>query len=115
MKMVSIFQHGQYLGIMINKYSIPIEESSKKDMERLINQLWKLIPMCENGENWKKQLDTVIIEVAGLNELFISPSFIQLLSKLEGLRAQSDSIDFVTFRRVIFESINLLSELIKNG
>jgi hypothetical protein len=28
--------------------------------------LWKLIPMRENNEDWEKQLNTVIIEIAGL-------------------------------------------------
>lgn len=43
-----------------------------KNITRLTNQLWKLIPMRENNENWQKQLNTVIIEIAGLNEIFIS-------------------------------------------
>jgi hypothetical protein len=32
--------------------------------------------MREHEENWPKQLDTVIIEVAGLNEVFIGPQFL---------------------------------------
>jgi hypothetical protein len=42
--------------------------------------------MREHEEDWLKQLDTVILEIAGLNEIFINPQFLQLLSKLEGLR-----------------------------
>lgn len=76
--------------------------------------MWKLIPMKENAEDWTKQLDTVIIEIAGLNEIFIEhPQFLQLLSKLEGLR--KDDIDFRLYRKTVFESINLLQELKKNG
>ena len=56
------------------------------NVRRLTNQLWKLIPMREHEENWPKQLDTVIIEIAGLNEIFKGPQFLQVLSKLEGLR-----------------------------
>ncbi len=41
----------------------------EKNVTRLINQLWKLIPMRENNEDWKKQLNTVIIEIAGLGEV----------------------------------------------
>ena len=42
---------------------------------RLTNQLWKLIPMKEHEEDWQKQLDTVVLEIAGLNEILIfSPS-----------------------------------------
>jgi hypothetical protein len=33
--------------------------------------------MRENGEDWKKQLDIVILEIAGLNEIFLkAPSFL---------------------------------------
>ena len=39
--------------------------------------MWKLIPMRENEENWEKQLETVIVEVVGLNEIFIEkPQFL---------------------------------------
>ena len=75
--------------MLLTKYSflVPIEEVNK-EVKRLTNQLWKLIPMREHEEDWQKQLDTVILEIAGLNEIFISVSFIQLLSKLEGMRVQ---------------------------
>ena len=59
--------------MLLNKYGIDIpEEDVNKNVRRLTNQLWKLIPMRENNENWQKQLNTVIIEIAGLNEIFIS-------------------------------------------
>ena len=67
--------------------------------------------MRENQENWQKQLDTVTLEVAGLNEIFLSyPQFLQLLSKLEGLQ-KSDDINFDLYRKTIFEAINLLQEI----
>ena len=85
-----------------------------KDVMRLTNQIWKLIPMREHEEDWKKQLDTVIIEIAGLNEIFIlEPQFLQILTKLEGLKMVED-LDFQTYRKTVFEVINLLQEF-KNG
>lgn len=71
--------------------------------------MWKLIPMREHGENWIKQLDTVILEIAGMNEIFMNPQFLQLLSKLEGLKIQETN--FELYRKTIFESISLLQEL----
>ena len=71
--------------------------------------MWKLIPMREHKEDWEKQLNTVIVEIAGLNEILISPLFLQLLSKLEGLRVKETS--FELYRKTIFESISLLQEL----
>ena len=53
------------------------EEDILKTVRRLTNQLWKLIPMREHEEDWLKQLDTVILEIAGLNEIFIAtPQFL---------------------------------------
>ena len=81
-----------------------------KNIMRLTNQIWKLIPMREHNEDWKKQLDTVIIEVAGLNEIFIwCPQFLQTLSKLEGLKVAND-IDFSIYRKTVFEIISLVQE-----
>ena len=77
------------------------------DVNRLTNQMWKLIPMRENEENWEKQLETVIVEVVGLNEIFVMcPTFLQLLSKLEGLRVKE--MNFELYRKTVFECINLI-------
>lgn len=100
---------------MIDKYLIGFsEESISKNIIRLTNQIWKLIPMREHEEEWQKQLDTVILEIAGLNEIFIlEPQFLQMLSKLEGLHARD--CDFYTFRKTVFEVINLLQECKSHG
>ena len=39
------------------------------NINRLTNQMWKLIPMRENEENWLAQLDTILLELTGLNSL----------------------------------------------
>lgn len=83
------------------------DELIEKDVIRLINQLWKLIPMRENNEDWKKQLNTVIIEIAGLGSILNQePQFLQLISKLKGLEIVET--DFALYRKTIFESIGLL-------
>ena len=87
-------------------------EDIKVNVRRLTNQIWKLIPMREHDEDWKKQLNTVIIEIAGLNEIFNGSQFLQLLSKLEGLLVQET--DFELYRRTVFECISLIQEL-NNG
>lgn len=96
---------------MITKYGFDInDEVLNKQLIRLINQMWKLIPMKEHNENWEKQLDSVIIEIAGLNEIFsFKPLFLQLLSKLEGLKVVD--INFNIYRKTVFDAINLLQEL----
>lgn len=87
-------------------------EDIKVNVRRLTNQIWKLIPMREHNEDWKKQLNTVIIEIAGLNEIFNGSQFLQLLSKLEGLLVQDTN--FELYRRTVFECISLIQEL-NNG
>ena len=72
--------------------------------------------MREHEEDWIKQLDTVIIEIAGINALVKSEKtsqFLQLLFKLEGLKIQQD-INFEVYRKTVFETINLLQGLKKN-
>ena len=95
---------------MLSKYNVDIpEESVRKVVSRLTNQLWKLIPMREHDEDWPKQLDTVIIEIAGFGEVFSNPHFLQLLIKLEGLKKVD--MNFELYRKTVFESISLLQGL----
>ena len=80
------------------------------EVQRLTNQLWKLIPMKENDEDWQRQLDNTIIEITGLQEIFLNnPLFLQLLAKLEGLRLSED-VEFSLYRKNVFDAINLLQE-----
>ena len=98
---------------METKYDCEFKaEDVKRNVQRLTNQLWKLIPMREHGEDWIKQLDTVCIEIAGMNSLIEEKTsqFLQLICKLEGLKAYED-INFEVYRKTVFESINLLQGL----
>lgn len=93
-----------------DKYEIEFtDEQIKSNVQRLTNQLWKLIPMREHNEDWQKQLETVLIEIAGLNELFTSPITLQLLSKLEGLNVKETN--FEIYRKTIFECISLVRSI----
>lgn len=100
---------------MYNKYEINFsKEVLEATIIRLTNQLWKLIPMKEKEEDWQKQLDTVLIEIVGLEQIFcLSPQFLWLISKLEGLKNLED-IPFNLYRKTVFECISLLQELKKS-
>ena len=100
---------------MPNKYNIDFsKEEIRNEIIRLTNQLWKLIPMWENNEDWEKQLNTVILDIAGKDEIFLHDShFLQLLSKLEGLRVEE--VEFNIYRKTIFECINLINEVDRNA
>lgn len=109
---------GVFLGVPVlqTKYDFKISnEDFNKNIIRLTNQLWKLIPMREHKEDWLKQLDTVSIEIAGMNALIKSDDtsqFLQLLFKLEGLKEQKN-IEFELYRKTVFETINILQGLKK--
>lgn len=69
--------------------------------------------MRENEEDWSEQLNSVLVEISGLGEIFNSnEKFLILLSKLEGLRITE--INFTTYRKTVFESISLLREILND-
>ena len=95
----------------LTKYGIEVaEEILTANINRLTNQLWKLIPMREHEEDWLEQLNTVIVEIVGLYEVFgVNQKLIILLSKLEGLRLTDT--EFKIYRKTVFEAISLLREI----
>lgn len=95
----------------MTKYNFEIRKNDViRDSNRLINQLWKLIPMREHDENWQAQLDTMLLELTGLNEiLYQDEKFLILLSKLEGLKQVE--VEFKLYRKTVFETMSLLKEI----
>lgn len=94
----------------MTKYGFDI--SVDKEIGRMTNQLWKLIPMRENEENYELQLETVINEIVGLREIFdINNDYLILLAKLEGLLHSNSSFDF--YRKTVFECISLIRGFLK--
>lgn len=80
-----------------------------RDMRRLVNQIWKLLPMRENDEDWQKQLDSVLIEIRGLGKMFGDElNYLIIISSLEGL---TENTDFIVFRSEIFSIISMMTEL----
>jgi len=94
----------------MDKYGIGFSDDAKTvDKKRLINQLWKLIPMKENGEDWEIHLAVLIEEITGLVKIYNDKAEgLILLSKLEGLTSIAED-DFVIYRKTIFRCIDLLS------
>jgi hypothetical protein len=66
--------------------------------------------MRENHENWESQIDTVLVELVGLNKiLYNNEKFLILLAKLEGLK--DTEVEFKIYRKTVFETMSLLGEL----
>lgn len=106
---------------MINRYGIETNTNMiLENLTRIGSQIFKLLPYNEEGEDWIKPLETLCIEINGLQYLFPNDKDIFTLScKLEGLRQEGVKIDFMLFRRMIFEMCSLVgtikNKLIKEG
>lgn len=93
-------------------FSFEVKDAYNK---RLINQLWKLIPMKENNEDWKLHLSIIIEELVGLVKIYNNKvEGLALLAKLEGLTSP-ECEDFMIYRKTVFRCIDLLSQVIANG
>lgn len=101
---------------MILKYDAEINnEAIIHNLKRITNQIYKLLPMREEGEDWKKPLTTLLEELAGMDNLLIDQHIIlfPLMSKMEGLLIIGDN-DFMLYRRIIFECLGLMEKLVKS-
>lgn len=99
------------------KYGIMIDDNSiQRNLKRLTNQIYKLLPEREEELDWRSPLNTIIVELAGMDRLLIDQHDIlfPLLCKLEGLLILTQPEDFYMFRRTIFECLSLMSNLKKN-
>lgn len=98
------------------KYGIIIDNDSvQKNLKRLTNQIYKLLPEREEELDWRSPLNTIILELAGMDRLLIDKHDIlfPLLCKLEGLLILTQPEDFYMFRRTVFECLSLISNLKK--
>ena len=51
-------------------YNIEVDcEAVKDNLYRLGNQIFKLLPMREEDKDWRKPLETLIIELLGMGNL----------------------------------------------
>ena len=100
---------------MINIYDTEIDEYTlKENFTRIGNQIFKLLPLREEGKDWEKPLETLLVEIAGLYSLLDDrKDILALFSKLEGLKVKADQIDFMLYRRVIFECCGLIDKIKK--
>jgi hypothetical protein len=99
---------------MLLKYNIEIETAAiQASIKRLTNQIYKLLPNREEEADWQTPLTTIIEEVSGMSRLVQGhqETLFMLLCKLEGLFILTEKEDFFSYRRTIFECLNLMSTL----
>lgn len=96
------------------KYNLDIDNKIiANDLKKIINQVYKLLPMREEGLEWQKPLETILVQLCGMNRLFNSQQeiFYSLICKMEGLFSLTQDDDFQLYRRTIFECLGLLNNL----
>lgn len=98
---------------MVIKYNSRIDnEAIIKNIDRLTNQIFKLLPSREEGGDWKIPLENIIIELAGMDQLLLDHvTLFSLLCKLEGLLSLDKEEDFLLFRKTIFECLGLMNNI----
>ena len=100
---------------MTIKYNVEIDnEVIKKDIDRLTNQIYKLLPSREEGGDWETPLANLIVEISGMANLVGDLlEFFSLLCRMEGLLDLKEEDQFFLFRKNIFECLNLMNGLKK--
>ena len=92
----------------VNDFSLT---AIQKNLMRLINQIYKLLPQREEKKDWKTPLSTIIEELLGMIDLLDQEKLFSLLCKLQGLNHLEQEEDFSLYRRIIFECLTLLNEI----
>lgn len=100
---------------MTIKYGIEIkDEAVHKNLDKIVNQIFKLLPNREEGGDWQSPLSNLITELGGMSSLLENhTNLFTLLCKLEALKTLTEEKDFYTFRKTIFECLNLCSMIKK--
>lgn len=98
---------------MVLKYNIEIAEDAViENIDRIINQIFKLLPLREEGGDWEAPLHNLILEVGGMNKLLSDQTILfSLLCKMEALTVLTEEEDYIAFRKLIFECLGLLKQL----
>ena len=95
------------------KYDLKFEnEAVKKNIDRITNQIFKLLPSREEGGDWQTPLQNLIYEIIGIKALWIDqPNLFSLLCRLEALLTLTDEEEFFAFRKLIFECLGICNHL----
>ena len=101
----------------IKKYNLQLDEKAlENNFVKIINQTYKLLPLRQQGKDWKKPLESIIEQLSGMKRLIddYDSLFFSILCKLEGLYQLQSQEDMLLFRRIIFKSLQLIGALKNN-
>ena len=80
-------------------------------LNKMKNRLFGLLCEKEKNGEWEKFLDTILIELMGFPDNSKGISYYMLFHKISSLRY----LDYVYFRRTIFECMNLIGSFSAQG
>lgn len=94
--------------------NIEVEDAViKANLTRIRNQIFACLPKREEEGDYIKPLETLTVELLGFSTLLeTEPSLFSLTCKLKGLQEGGDEIDFMLYRRTIFEACGMVNNLI---
>lgn len=97
------------------KYGLYFEkEAVLNNIDRITNQIFKLLPNREEGEDWVTPLQNLILEITGMKALWVDQvKLFSLLCRLEALLSLTEEDDFLAFRKLIFECLRLMNDIKK--
>lgn len=98
---------------MISVYDVDVDNDTiRRNLSRIQGAIFKLLPMREEGQDCTKPLETLILELLGMQGLFqnLEP-LITLICKLQGLIELQDEDNFMLYRRTIFECCGLIDKI----
>ena len=98
---------------MVFKYNLEFDKDAiEKNINRITNQIFKLLPNREEGNDWQTPLQNLILEVTGMKILWVDqPNLFSLLCRLEALLTLTGEDDFFAFRKLIFECLGLMNHI----
>lgn len=98
---------------MLVIYDVDIDNSAiQENLKRICNQIFKLLPMREEGQDYIKPTETLIVELLGMAHLLPEvKELFSLVCKLEGLKEGGEEIEFFLYRRTIFECCGIIDQI----
>lgn len=98
---------------MVLKYDVDIDNQNiRKHLDKITNLIYKLLPIREEGKEWKPLLNNLITELVGMDRIMLDHAdFFPLICKLESLLILTEENDFLVFRRIIFECLELINNI----
>lgn len=98
---------------MRTKRGLEFPQGTEQDYKTLlINMIYKLLPIREEGKDWENYLESCLAEIHGFHNVFEeidSLQLVRILSKLESLKQLTNKEDFYHYRKTILECTNLVN------